>query len=48
GSTLYYGKHSRRWSLKFYSKGEELSAKGHQLPLTIPIRDCKGKLMPLS
>ncbi len=31
--TLYYGKHSRRWSLKFYSKGDELEAgKGHGLP----------------
>jgi len=36
GSTLYYGKHSRRWSLKFYSKGQELTAKGHQLALTLP------------
>src|SRR5690554_2439248 len=26
GSTLYFGKHSRRWSLKFYSKGQELEA----------------------
>lgn len=23
GSTLYFGKHSRRWSLKFYAKGPE-------------------------
>ena len=30
--TLYYGKHSRRWSLKFYSKGDELEAgKDHGL-----------------
>lgn len=30
GSTLYFGKHSRRWSLKLYSKGEELEAKDHR------------------
>lgn len=30
--TLYYGKHSRRWALKFYSKGDELEAgKDHGL-----------------
>lgn len=29
GSTLYFGKHSRRWSLKLYSKGQEIEAKGH-------------------
>lgn len=39
GSTLYFGKHSRRWSLKFYSKGHELSAKDHKLHLTLPMRD---------
>lgn len=26
GTTLYWGKHSRRWSLKMYPKGEELKA----------------------
>lgn len=33
GTTLYYGKNSRRWSIKIYSKGDELEArkKGHQL-----------------
>lgn len=30
GSTLYFGKHSRRWSLKLYAKGEEVRAKGHE------------------
>lgn len=39
GSTLYFGKHSRRWSLKFYAKGHELMAKGHQLALTLPQRE---------
>lgn len=30
GSTLYFGQHSRRWSLKLYAKGEEVRAKGHE------------------
>lgn len=30
GSTLYFGKHSRRWSLKLYAKGQEIRAKGHE------------------
>ncbi|WP_152250077.1 phage/plasmid replication protein, II/X family, partial [Xanthomonas maliensis] len=29
GSTLYFGQHSRRWSLKLYSKGQEIHARGH-------------------
>jgi len=29
GSTLYFGKQSRRWSLKLYAKGQEIRAKGH-------------------
>lgn len=29
GTTLYFGQHSRRWSIKAYSKGEEIAAKGH-------------------
>lgn len=29
GSTLYFGKNSRRWSIKLYAKGQEISAKGH-------------------
>jgi II/X family phage/plasmid replication protein len=32
GNTLYFQKKSTRWSLKFYSKGLELKAIGHQLP----------------
>lgn len=41
GGTLYFGKRSRRWSLKFYAKGDELEAreKGHRLAETIPDRD---------
>lgn len=38
GDTAYFGKNSRRWALKCYSKGLEILAKGHRLPpeLTIP------------
>jgi|TARA_B110001454_G_C12697196_1_gene424972 II/X family phage/plasmid replication protein len=32
GNTLYFQKKSTRWSLKFYSKGLEILASGHQLP----------------
>lgn len=39
GSTLYFGKSSRRWSLKFYAKGQELDAKGHELPKSLDLRD---------
>lgn len=41
GGTLYFGKHSRRWSIKFYGKGDELEArvKGHKLPDEILHRD---------
>lgn len=41
GSTLYFGKNSRRWSLKLYAKGQEIQAKGHgqdgilSLPLAV-------------
>jgi II/X family phage/plasmid replication protein len=40
GGTVYFGKHSRRWALKAYSKGDELDAesKGHALPAYIPRR----------
>ena len=33
GTTLYYGKNSRRWSIKIYSKADELESrkKGHKL-----------------
>ena len=39
GHTLYFGKNSRHWSFKFYSKGEEINAKKHKLPETLPLRD---------
>jgi II/X family phage/plasmid replication protein len=30
--TAYFGKNSRRWSLKAYAKGAEIEARGHLLP----------------
>lgn len=39
GGTLYFGKHSRRWSLKFYCKGEEISVPKHRLPDTLQISE---------
>jgi len=32
GGTLYWGKSSRRWAIKAYSKGEEIEAPKHRLP----------------
>jgi len=32
GGTLYFGKHSERWALKFYSKGDEITRRKGQLP----------------
>jgi len=37
GETLYFGKNSRHWSLKCYSKGHEIGAKNHQLPKDLQI-----------
>ena len=37
GDTAYFGKNSRRWSLKCYSKGNEISARGHTLPKELQI-----------
>ncbi|WP_336916792.1 phage/plasmid replication protein, II/X family [Acinetobacter modestus] len=37
GDTAYIGKNSRRWGVKCYSKGHEISAKGHQLPKELQI-----------
>lgn len=31
GGTVYWGKHSSRWAIKAYSKGEEINKKGHKL-----------------
>ena len=30
--TVYFGKRSKYWSMKFYNKARELKAKGHRLP----------------
>ena len=35
--TLYFGKHSRRWSLKCYSKGDECETPGHLLPSALQV-----------
>jgi II/X family phage/plasmid replication protein len=32
GNTLYFNKTSSRWTFKFYGKGDEIEARGHQLP----------------
>ncbi len=37
GTTLYFGKHSRRWSLKLYAKGEEIRAKGHRQEIILQL-----------
>lgn len=37
GDTLYFGKHSRFWALKCYSKGHEITAKKHHLPAALQI-----------
>lgn len=37
GSTLYHGKHSRRWSFKFYCKGDEIQK--HPLPTDLNFLD---------
>lgn len=37
GDTAYFGKNSRRWGVKCYSKGSEILAKGHQLPKELQI-----------
>jgi II/X family phage/plasmid replication protein len=39
GGTLYYGKNSRRWSIKCYSKGEEIEAPKHRIPYALPVAD---------
>lgn len=37
GDTAYFGKKSRRWALKCYSKFMEILAKGHNLPIDLQI-----------
>ena len=33
--TVYFGKRSKHWSLKFYNKAREMTASGHKLPLEL-------------
>ncbi len=40
GSTLYFGKNSRRWSLKLYAKGQEVKAKGHGQDAILGLPSC--------
>lgn len=42
GSTLYFGKGSRRWSLKVYAKGQEIAATGHEQPALANLPHAKG------
>ncbi len=37
GGTLYFGKSSRRWSIKCYCKGEEIEAPKHRIPEALPV-----------
>lgn len=37
GSTLYFGQHSRRWSLKLYAKGQEIRDKGHRQEIVLQL-----------
>ncbi len=37
GSTLYFGKNSRRWALKLYAKGPEIERKGHQQKIILAL-----------
>ncbi len=42
GGTLYWGKHSKRWALKAYCKGEEIERPKHGLPMDFydtPLRE---------
>jgi II/X family phage/plasmid replication protein len=36
--TLYFGKDSKRWTLKLYVKTDEHQAGGHRLPMALPSR----------
>lgn len=44
--TLYFGKNSRRSSLKMYAKGKEIKAKGHTLPPEIITPDLLAWVNP--
>ena len=42
GSTLYFGKNSRRWSLKLYAKGPEIERKGHRQEIVLALPSAKA------
>ncbi len=42
GSTLYFGQHSRRWSLKLYAKGPEIERKGHEQRIILDLPHAKA------
>ncbi len=42
GSTLYFGKNSRRWSLKLYAKGPEIERKGHRQEIVLSLPAAKA------
>lgn len=44
GSTLYFGKNSRRESLKMYNKAKEINVKGHKLPASLSDSDTLHKI----
>lgn len=37
GSTLYFGKNSRRWTIKLYAKGPEIERKGHRQEMILEL-----------
>jgi II/X family phage/plasmid replication protein len=42
GTTLYFGKHSRRSSLKIYSKGQEIAAKPQEQPAIMDLPSARA------
>lgn len=42
GSTLYFGKHSRRWSLKLYAKGQEIRQNAEGQPAVLRLPHCQA------
>lgn len=42
GSTLYFGKNSRRWALKLYAKGPEIERKGHRQEIILALPHAKA------
>lgn len=42
GSTLYFGRNSRRWALKLYAKGPEIERKGHRQEIILALPSAKA------